>query len=335
MPFIVIMTMKTSSCLYDIPILKENDTNFQTWKYQICTVLDIRGLFNIAKGKEQHPSQILMTGMNNNTTKAHTAQIEKIKDWDHCNKEAKVQITLTLSDVIAYGHEGNGLFIFDGTTCLPEKHANITILSDLKLVNDSVEEKMDEPPQKKSTDSLTMWYKRLEYVAKATVKKLSKKQMVKGMEIDEHDDEDETYQCSTCLKGKMTQQPIPKVSDIENPCIFHHIYSNICGPMQKMAQDGHRYFMTFIDGHSRYIKVELLKTKDEAVEKLIALIECAEVETGKQVNYFQSNGGDEYSSGRFAKYLKLKEIHHEFTNPDTPQKNGVAERANCTLVYTA
>ena len=240
-----------------------------------------------------------------------------------------------MSDVIAYGHEGNGLFIFDGTTCLPEKHANITILSDLKLVNDSVEEKMDEPPQKKSTDSLTMWYKRLEYVAKATVKKLSKKQMVKGMEIDEHDDEDETYQCSTCLKGKMTQQPIPKVSDIENPCIFHHIYSNICGPMQKMAQDGHRYFMTFIDGHSRYIKVELLKTKDEAVEKLIALIECAEVETGKQVNYFQSNGGDEYSSGRFAKYLKLKEIHHEFTNPDTPQKNGVAERANCTLVYTA
>ena len=76
--------------------------------------------------------------------------------------------------------------------------------------------------------------------------------------------------------------------------------------------------MTFIDGHLWYIKVELLKTKDEAKEKLMALIEHAEVETGKQMNYFQSNGGSKYSSGWFAKYLKSKEIHHEFTNPNIP-----------------
>ena len=150
------MIMKTSSCLYDIPILEENGTNFQTWKYWICTVLDIHELLNIAEGKEQHPSQILVTGMDNNATKAHAVQIKKIEDWDHHNKKAKAQITLTLSDIIAYGHEKNGLFIFDNITCLPEEHANIIILSDLKLVNDSVEEKMDKPPQKKSTGSLTM-----------------------------------------------------------------------------------------------------------------------------------------------------------------------------------
>jgi len=98
MPFIVIMTMKTSSYLYDIPILKENGTNFQMWKYRICTVLDIRGLLNIAEGKEQHPSQTLVTGMGNDAAKAHAAQIEKTEDWDHRNKEAKAQITLTLSD---------------------------------------------------------------------------------------------------------------------------------------------------------------------------------------------------------------------------------------------
>ena len=251
------------------------------------------------------------------------------------NTQPAVEINDPDGHVIAYGYKENGLFIFDGTTCLPEKCANITILSDLKLVNDSVEEKMDEPSQKKSTGSLTMWHKHLRHVAKATVKKLSKKQMVKGMEIDEHDDEDETHQCSTCLKGKMTRQLIPNVSDFENPRILHRIYSDICGLMQKMTQDSHCYFMTFIDGHSRYIKVELLKTKDEAVEKLMALIERTEVETGKWVNYFQSDGGGEYFSGRFAKYLKSKGIHHEFTNSDTPQENGIAERANCTLVHTA
>ena len=76
--------------------------------------------------------------------------------------------------------------------------------------------------------------------------------------------------------------------------------------------------MTFIDSHSQYIKVELLKTKDKAKEKLMALIERTEVETSKWVNYFQSNGGGKYSSGWFAKYLKSKEIHYKFTNPNTP-----------------
>ena len=104
--------------------------------------------------------------------------------------------------------------------------------------------------------------------------------------------------------------------------------------MQKMTQDSHCYFMTFIDGHSWYIKVKLLKIKDEAEEKLMALIKHAEVETGKQVNYFRSNSSSKYSSGQFAKYLKSKGIHHEFTNSDTPQENGVAKHANCTLVHT-
>jgi len=141
------------------------------------------------------------------------------------------------------------LFIFDNTTCLPKECANITILSNLKLVNNSVEEKTDELPQKKSTDSLTKWHKHLGYVAKATVKKLFKKQMVKGMEIDRHDDKNETHQCSICLEGKMIRQPILKVSDIENPYVLHRVYNNICGPMQKMIQNSHHYFMTFINSH--------------------------------------------------------------------------------------
>ena len=98
MLFIVIMTTKISSRLYDISILEENSTNFQTWKYQICTVLDIHGLLNIAEGKEQCPSQILVTRMGNDATKTYAAQIEKIKDWNHRNKEAKAQITLTLNN---------------------------------------------------------------------------------------------------------------------------------------------------------------------------------------------------------------------------------------------
>jgi len=39
-----------------------------------------------------------VTGTSNDATKAHATQIEKIKDWNYRNKEAKAQITLILSN---------------------------------------------------------------------------------------------------------------------------------------------------------------------------------------------------------------------------------------------
>ena len=67
----------------------------------------------------------------------------------------------------------------------------------------------------------------------------------------------------------------------------------------------------------------------------MVLIEHAEVETGKWVNYFRNDGGGEYSSRQFAKYLKSKGIYYKFTNSNIPQENSVAEHTNCTLVHAA
>jgi len=45
-----------------------------------------------------------------------------------------------------------------------------------------------------------------------------------------------------------------------------------------------------------YVKVKLLRSKDETCKALKALIERAEVETGERVNYFRSDGGGEFGS---------------------------------------
>jgi len=93
--------------------------------------------------------------------------------------------------------------------------------------------------------------------------------------------------------------------------------------------------MTFLDGHSHYLKVVLLKSKNKAKEQLKSLIVCAEVETGCCVNFFRSDGGGEYSSDSLKKYFKLYGIYHELTNPDTPQENGSAKRVNRTILDMA
>ena len=68
---------------------------------------------------------------------------------------------------------------------------------------------------------------------------------------------------------------------------------------------------------------------------IIALIECAKVETGEQVNYSCSNGGNEFGSKELADYFESKGIHHEKTNAPTSQENGIAEWTNRTIVEMA
>lgn len=88
--------------------------------------------------------------------------------------------------------------------------------------------------------------------------------------------------------------------------------------METTARTGHRYFVTYIDGHSHHLVVKLIKTKDEVFPLTKEYFSRAEVETGEKPNFLKSKG-----------------IHHEKTNVYTPQENGVAERMNRTLVETA
>ncbi|OBZ71294.1 Retrovirus-related Pol polyprotein from transposon TNT 1-94 [Grifola frondosa] len=72
-----------SSRLFDVTHLKDDGSNFQTWKYRIMKILDQRGLWDIASGAEKDP------GVGDVTLQA---------SWVNRDKEALIQITLTLDD---------------------------------------------------------------------------------------------------------------------------------------------------------------------------------------------------------------------------------------------
>ena len=72
-----------SNRLYDIPSLENDAANFQTWKFRITTVLDIRGLLSIVDGTHQCPAA--------SNAKEHAR-------WQKLDKEARAQICLMLKD---------------------------------------------------------------------------------------------------------------------------------------------------------------------------------------------------------------------------------------------
>ena len=89
--------------------------------------------------------------------------------------------------------------------------------------------------------------------------------------------------------------------------------------------------MTFIDDYSRYTRVYLLSSKDEAENVFIKFKIQVENHKNKKIKRLRSDRGGEYSLTSFKKNCEENVIIHEVTTPSTLEQNGIAERKNRTL----
>jgi hypothetical protein len=64
----------------------------------------------------------------------------------------------------------------------------------------------------------------------------------------------------------MTKTPFAKSCERASN-LLELIHIDVCGPMSIKTRGGYEYFITFIDGLSRYGYVYLMKHKSEAFEK--------------------------------------------------------------------
>ncbi|CAD7002894.1 unnamed protein product [Ceratitis capitata] len=86
---------------------------------------------------------------------------------------------------------------------------------------------------------------------------------------------------------------------------------------------------------SRRIFTFFLKSKDEVFENFVTFKNMVERQTGQKIKALRSDNGREYINKRFDDFLKQHGIARQLTIPYSPQQNGVAERANRTLVEMA
>ena len=97
------------------------------------------------------------------------------------------------------------------------------------------------------------------------------------------------------------------------------------------TRGGKKYFITFIDDHSRYCQVYLLSSKDEALNAFVTYKNEVENQLGKTIKVLRSDRGGEYDSSIFDELCAKFGIIHQTTAPYTPQQNGIAKRKNRTL----
>jgi hypothetical protein len=85
--------------------------------------------------------------------------------------------------------------------------------------------------------------------------------------------------CEHCLKGKAHRLPTRRSEKLPEMKVGQRIHSDVCG-MFPPSRNGERYFVTYVDDKSKFVRGYALKTKDEQVAKykeLTAYLEARDI----------------------------------------------------------
>ena len=157
--------------------------------------------------------------------------------------------------------------------------------------------------------------------------------MVVGMTMSQNGD---ASTCTGCLLGKQHRKPFPSLPpDHKRQTKLELIHTDLCGPMSIASPSRKKYLLTFIDDCTRRIWVCFLHSKSEVLTCFQHFKSAVETETGLAIKAVRSDNGGEYTSNDFKAFCQEHGISQEFTEVYTPQQNGVAERANRTLLEMA
>jgi len=128
-----------------------------------------------------------------------------------------------------------------------------------------------------------------------------------------------------CQLGKQTKHPFPAQTT--------HVSSK---PLEMIHLDvwttniesigGSKYYVSFIDDHTRKVWVYFKKHKGEVFQYFLNFKVMVEKEKGVSIKCLWFDGRGEYFSNEFSEYLKEHGIQRKYSCSYSPQQMGVAKR---------
>jgi hypothetical protein len=113
--------------------------------------------------------------------------------------------------------------------------------------------------------------------------------------------------CESCIKCKLARMPFTPNTTSSTTEPLQLVHWDNCGPRETAIRGGH-YMLLCIDNAPRHMDEYILKYMLEALETFKEWKVLREKESGKQVKRFRTDGGSEYTSKKFAEYLKSEGI---------------------------
>ena len=132
--------------------------------------------------------------------------------------------------------------------------------------------------------------------------------------------------CETCFAAKAKLHAVPKKTDERASVKRQRLFVNVGGPMKHSRLGGNIYVVFFMDDCTRFKVVKFVNKNSNATAALVSLIADYITPRKLSIKCVRTDNGGEFE-GEFQRELDRRSITYEHTPPDTPQYNGVAERA--------
>jgi transposase InsO family protein len=175
------------------------------------------------------------------------------------------------------------------------------------------------------------WHERFGHLNFEALKRLSAKEMVRGLPCLDHVEKF----CDVCMLTKQRLLPFPQQSSFRDKERLELVHGDLCGSVTSATPGGRRYFLLLVDDLSYYMWVMMLGSKGEAANAIRRVQVAAEAECGRKLRVLRINNDGEFMAAEFASYCADEGVQRHYSTTYSPQQNDVVERRNQTVVGMA
>lgn len=143
-----------------------------------------------------------------------------------------------------------------------------------------------------------------------------------------------SFECEICQLSKQVRSHFP-IQPYKESSPFSMIHSDIWGPSRIKNVTGTRWFVSFIDDHTRLTWVFLMKEKSETSQIFKNFKNMIQTQFQSKIQILKSDNARDYFNSILGEFLAQEGIVHLSSCVDTPQQNGIAERKNRHLLEVA
>ena len=150
-------------------------------------------------------------------------------------------------------------------------------------------------------DSTTMlWHQRLGHVHHAALLLMQKNNLGEGLpELEE-----ELSTCAACQYGKQTRLPFPQNKAWRATQKLQLVHTDVGGPQQTPSLNGSKFYIAFIDDHTRMCWIYFMKFKSEVADIFWKFKAWVENQSRCKLQVIRSDNGTEYTSKKFNKFCE-------------------------------
>lgn len=148
----------------------------------------------------------------------------------------KVVITRN-GDFVGKGYLAHGLFVLNIIFVISNENSSVASAYIAECVN--------------------LWHGRLGHVNFGSIKKLRNMHLVNFADVDNFS------KCPVCVEAKFTKKPFKSV-EFKSTALLELNHTDLADFKNTISKGGKRYYVPFVDDFSRYTRIYILRSKDEA-----------------------------------------------------------------------